>query len=735
MNRTNALFVLLALAPAPLCAQDVSYRHDVMAVLSRAGCNQGTCHANLNGKGGFKLSLRGENPDLDYDTLTRGSTGRRVNRNDPDSSLILLKATGRAPHEGGIRFPYGSPEYQILHQWIAAGAPNEGEHGPKLVRLDVAPGQAFLPSPKRETDVTAVAVFADGSKRDVTGLAVYESTNLKVAVSRDGHVAAEEPGETTIIVRYLEQQATAQLAFLADRPDFRWAAPAALNYVDRLVDERLKPLRILPSEICSDSEFLRRAHLDLIGVLPTPDEARRFIANTDPDKRAKLVDALLNRPEYADWWALKWADLLRVEEKQLDKKGVQVFHGWIRKSFADNKPLNQFARELLVANGSTYTEPAANYYRALREPNLRSEAMAQVFLGLRMQCAKCHNHPYNHWTQNDYHQLAAFFARVQYKIIENNRRDKLDSHEFVGEQIVFQDDKSEVKHPGTGQPLTPRFLGKPGPELGPKDDRLIPLADWVADPANPFFARTQANRIWAAVMGVGLVDPIDDFRGTNPPSNEPLLDALTRDFVLHNFDVKRLIRVIATSRTYQLSSRPNSTNQEDETHASRGLVRPLPAEALLDAIAHVAEVPAAFPGYPAGTRAAQIPALPSLRRGESFQGPVRFLRAFGKPERLLSCDCERNDGATLNQALTLITGDVLNKALATSGNRIGRLLAADKDNVAIVDEFFLAALSRPPTTTERDSILPRLESADDRRAALEDVLWAIMNSKEFLLRR
>jgi hypothetical protein len=734
MNRRIVFALVFAVSPAAH-AQEVSFRNDVMAVLSRSGCNQGTCHANLNGKGGFKLSLRGESPDYDYLKLTHENAGRRVNRHDPDASLILLKATGRAPHEGGIRFPYGSPEYDIVRRWIAAGAPNAADDGPKLVRLEVTPSEAFLAAPTRQAAVTARAIFADGLKRDVTGLAVYESTNLKVAVSRDGHVSTEEPAETTIIVRYLDQQAPAQIAFLADRPNFRWSAPPAINYIDRLVDDRLKPLRINPSALCSDSEFLRRAHLDIIGVLPTPEEARRFLNDADADKRAKLIDSLLNRPEYADWWALRWADLLRVEEKQLDKKGVQVFHGWIRKSFADNKPLNQFARELLVSQGSTYTEPAANYYRALREPNLRSEAMAQVFLGLRMQCAKCHNHPYNHWTQNDYHQLAAFFARVQYKIIENNRRDKLDSHEFVGEQVVFQDDKSEVKHPGTGQPLAPRFLGKPGPNLGPKDDRLAPLADWVADPKNPFFARTQANRIWAALFGVGLVDPIDDFRGTNPASNEPLLDALARDFAGHDFDVKRLIRTIATSRAYQLSAHPNATNEDDETHASRAVVRPLPAEALLDAIAHVTEVPSAFPGHPAGTRAGQLPALPSLRRGESPQGPIRFLRAFGKPERLLSCDCERNDGATLNQALTLITGEVLNKALATPDNRIGRLIAAGKDNGAIVDDFFLAALCRPPTPTERDGILSRLDSADERRAALEDVLWAIVNSKEFLLRR
>ncbi len=732
MTHRIVLLLMIAALPSVVRADDVSFRHDVMAVLSRSGCNLGTCHANLNGKGGFKLSLRGENPDLDHLTLTRDAVGRRINRQDPDASLVLLKASGRVPHEGGVRFPYGSPEYQRIRRWIAAGALNEAEQGPKLVSLEAMPRQAFLAN--RQATVTAEAIFADGSRRDVTALAVFDSTNLKVNVTRDGHVSTEEPAETTIVVRYLDRQTTAQLAFLADRPDFRWSAPAHVNFIDRLVDQRLQPLRINPSDICGDSEFIRRAFLDILGILPTPAETRSFLADADPEKRAKLIDAVLNRPEYADWWALKWADLLRVEEKQLDKKGVQVFHAWIKKSFGDNKPLNEFARELLASGGSTYKEPAANYYRALREPNLRSEAMAQVFLGLRMQCAKCHNHPYNQWTQNDYHQLSAFFARVQYKVVENNRRDKLDSHEFVGEQIVFQDDKSEIKHPITGLTLAPQFLGKAGTTLGPKDDRLRALADWVAD-GNPFFARTQANRIWANLLGKGLVDPIDDFRLTNPPSNEPLLDALARDFAANKYDVKRLIRTIAMSRTYQLSARPNATNAADDEHNSRSLIRPLSAEALLDAIAQVTEVPSAFPGHPVGIRAAQLPTLPSVRRGEETQGPVRFLRAFGKPERLLSCDCERNDDATLNQALTLITGDVLNKDLVADKNRLGRLIAAKVGSSDVVDELFLAALCRSPTPSERDALVERLEAADDRRLAMEDILWGILNSKEFLLRR
>jgi hypothetical protein len=735
MKRFLLLATILATASTPIRAEPASYSHDVRAVFARAGCNQGTCHGNLNGKGGFKLSLRGENPAFDHFVITRDLGGRRIDPLNPDASLILLKATGRVPHEGGVRFAFDSSEYKLVREWIAAGAPSDVGERAELAKLEVTPREAYLVPPLRETTIRATAIFTDGKKRDVTGLAVFESTNPKIEVNRDGKVASESPGETSVVVRYLNRQATVPVSFVADRPDFHWTGPTPINYVDELVFAQLKRLRINPSGPSGDSEFLRRAYLDVIGVLPTADETRRFLSDRSADKRDRLIDALLDRPEFADWWALKWADLLRVEEKQLDKKGVKLFHGWIRDSIASGKPLNKMAYELIASRGSTYKEPASNYYRALREPNLRSEAMAQVFLGIRMACAKCHNHPFDRWTQNDYHQLAAFFARVQYKLLDNTRKDKLDKHEFIGEQIVYMDEGSEVKHPVTEKVMQPRFLGSPGPKLGPKDDRLIPLAEWVADPKNAFFARTQANRIWANLLGRGLVDPIDDFRATNPPANAPLLNALAKDLADHDFDMKRLIRTIVRSRTYQLSAKPNATNEDDELHFSHALVRSLPAEALLDAIAQVTGSPLDLPELAPGQRAAQLPSLPSIRRRETFDGTSRFLRVFGKPERLLSCDCERSDATTLAQALTLITGDLLNQALTQKDNRLGRLLASKTSTTAMVDELYLAALNRSPTDTEREEFASRIERAQDRRAALEDVAWAVMNSKEFLLRR
>jgi Protein of unknown function (DUF1549)/Protein of unknown function (DUF1553) len=740
---TRRIFVLgltiasLVLAAAPATAQEpVNFRQEVMAVLSRGGCNQGACHGNLNGKGGFKLSLRGENADKDLAAITFGQTGRRINLANPEESLLLLKAGGRVPHEGGLRFTANSAEYAILKRWLAEGARSDP---PKyeLTKLVVAPQEIFLLQPAQEIQIHAWAIFADGSKKDVSGLAVFESSNLNIEVDRHGLVRSSQSGETTVTVRYLHLQQAAQVAFVPARPGFTWSNPPAKNYIDELIDARLQKLRMNPSDVCTDGEFLRRTYLDLLGLLPTPEETRRFLADNDPHKRATLIDALLARPEFAEYWALRWSDVLRNEEKQLDRKGSQVYYDWIKDAFAKDMPLNQFAKELLASKGSTYTSPPANYYRALRDPQARAEATAQVFLGIRMLCAKCHNHPFNQWTQDDYHQLAAFFPRIQYKIVTNDRKDKLDSHEFVGDQEVFQDDTSEVKHPVTGAVLKPKFLGGATPDLGATDDRLQALADWVADPKNPFFARTQANRIWSYLMGRGIVEPNDDFRQSNPPVNEPLLAALAKDLTDHGFDQKHLIRAIMNSRTYQLSASPNDTNADDENNFSHTLIRSLPAEALLDALAQVTGTNVIFEGHEEIKRAGQLPSLPVLRRGKQAQNgsTYRFLRLFGKPERLLSCDCERSDSTTVAQALNLIAGDIVNKAIEQRDNRLGKLLKDNRANADILEEIYLACLCRAPTQAEITTILPNVERAANRREAWEDVLWGLVNAKEFQLRR
>jgi hypothetical protein len=730
---------LLLLLLEPLFAHGapeapVSYRNDVVAVLARAGCNQGVCHGNLHGKGGFKLSLRGQDPAADFAALTRDNGGRRTSRQTPESSLLLLKPTASVPHEGGRRFAVSSPEYRLLHRWIVEGMNDDAARAPVLTRLVVTPEEVYLTEPQNSLTVGAHAIFSDDSTRDVAGLAVFESTNPQVEVSNGGVVRGKAPAETTIVVRYLGLQATTRLAFVPARPEFTWSNPPAFNYIDTHVFERLRKLRINPSPLCSDSLFLRRAYLDLLGLLPRPEETRAFLANRRPDKRARLVDALLARPEFVDYWAQRFSDILRNEEKQLDHKGVQLYYQWIRQALAQDMPLNKFARELIASRGSTYSHPAANYYRALRDPYTRAEATAQVFLGIRMQCARCHNHPFNRWTQDDYHQLAAFFARVQYQVLANNRRDKLDSHEFVGEQVVLVDRSSEIKHPVTGAVQQPRFLGGEVLE-NPDADRLQALADWVARPDNPFFARTQANRIWSYLMGRGIVEPNDDFRQSNPPANEPLLEALAHDLAGHEFSLKHLIRVIMNSRTYQLSATPDVTNQDDETNFARALVRSVPAEPLLDAITQVTGVPIAYEGYPLGMRATQLPAMPGARRRQAPSAGFKFLRTFGKPERLLNCDCERNDNTTTAQALQFLTGNLVNDAIGDPDNRLGQLLKAGKDNREIIDELFLAGLCRLSAGEERAALLARVGQAQNRRAALEDILWGLLNTKEFLLRR
>lgn len=726
--------VALVAFARPARADDMRFDVEVMAILSKAGCNAGACHGNLNGKGGFRLSLRGEDAKFDYRALTRDTFGRRTDPLRPDQSLILRKPSARISHEGGKRFDVDSYEYETLRRWIAAGTPPGDVEAPKLAALTTEPAEEILVEPARQTAIRVRARFSDGSERDVTRLAVFEISNPAVAeVDASGHVRKLQDGETAISVRFLQKQATVRLAFVPARPDFRWAAPAESNYIDRHVFVKLKKQRMNPSEPCDDPTFLRRAFVDIVGRLPEVAETRAFLADRGTDKRAKLVDALLERPEFADYWALKWSDVLRNEEKMLDRKGVQAFHGWIRKCIADGKPLNEFARELIAARGSTYQTPAANYYRALRDPLSRAEATAQVFLGIRVQCCRCHNHPFDRWTQDDYYQLAAFFPRVQYRIVENNRRDKFDKHEFDGEQFVWLDRDGEVRHPRTGEDARPQFLG--GGSLSIGDDRLVALADWVAAKDNPFFARTQANRVWFHLLGRGLVEPDDDFRATNPATHPALLDELARDFADHRFDLRHLVRRIATSRTYQLSSAPNETNKSDEANCSHALVQRIEAEPLLDAIAQVLDTPVKFDGHPLGTRAVQLPGVQLRPRGYRPSMGERFMKTFGKPDRLLNCDCERTDDPSILQAFYMVSGEMMTKLLGEPNNRLGKLLAAGKSDLEILDEFFLAALCRPPSSMEKQVALRIVNRDRDRRAQWEDVLWAIMNTKEFLVRR
>jgi uncharacterized protein DUF1549/uncharacterized protein DUF1553 len=737
IRRGLVLAVGLGLCALPVHGNDaVSFDRDVMAVLSKAGCNLGACHGNQEGKGGFKLSLRGEDPSADHAALLRQADQRRVNLLDPETSLILQKPTGQVVHQGGLRFNRSSLEYRLLRDWIAAGADGPDANAAALVKLEVTPSETVLVEPIDSVQLRVIAHFADGGKREVTELACYEPTNRNVIVDHDGLVRREKLGQTTVLVRFLTRQLAVRLAFLPARPGFVWEGPESVNYIDKLVFAQLRKLQMNPSVVCDDTTFLRRAYLDAIGLLPTADEARAFCTDPLPDKRARLIDNLLVRPEFAEHWAQKWSDVLRNEEKVLDAKGVDAFFGWIRDWIAAGKPMDEFARELVTGRGSTYDNPPANFYRANRDPFTRGETAARLFLGVRLQCARCHNHPYDRWTQSDYYSWAAVFGRIDYHIVENQRKDRLDKHEFNGEQFVLTKDEGEVQNARTGQDAEPKFLGGYSPALHPIDDRLIPLADWLVTPNNELFVQSQANFIWYHLLGRGVVEPIDDFRVTNPPSNPALLDALASDFAASGFDLKHLVRTIMNSRTYQLAAEPNETNRDDDGNFARAMVRRLPAETLLDAECQVVGAYAAFNGYPEGTRAGQVRGVQRVRpRDKKAASADRFLKTFGKPERLLACECERSNETTLKQAFTLIGDEGLNGLLAKEDNRLDTLAKSNRSSEDIVTELYWTALSRAPTLDELAAGESIVTSAGDNRfAALQDLAWAILNSKEFVFR-
>ncbi|MCA9170282.1 MAG: DUF1549 domain-containing protein, partial [Planctomycetales bacterium] len=497
---------------APIARQDFAYDHQVMAVLSRAGCNQGTCHGNFRGKGDFRLSLRGQDAHQDYLAIAHELGGRRINRVDPDESLLLLKATTALPHQGGQRFTSDSPEYKILRDWIAAGVPAPQPTAPQVVSLQLDHQGLIVRTDDSPIVLQVEATFSDGTHADVTELATYECANYVAQIAPSGVITRQQAGEATILVRYLNEQVSLRVAFIeptvaTTSPDTPSVA-ADKRWIDQLIDAKLQALQITPGPRCDDTVFVRRVYLDTLGLLPSIEEARAFLTDNSPDKRARLIDQLLSRPEYAENWAYKWSDLLRSEEKLLDATGVEKFHAWLVSCFQDNLPLDEFARRLVASQGSTYEQPAANYYRALRDPLTRGETTARVFLGVRLECAKCHNHPFDHWTQDDYYDWASVFARIDYEIVENNRKDKFDKQEFVGEQRVLWKPEGEVENPRHGRLATARFLSSDHVTLDANAERLPQLANWLTAADNEEFALAQANRIWFHLFGRGLVDPI-----------------------------------------------------------------------------------------------------------------------------------------------------------------------------------------------------------------------------------
>ena len=722
--RIQAIIVIVALiCNAALRAEEqagrVSFQHDVLAALSRHSCSSGACHGSPTGKGGFRLSLRGFDADLDAGTLIREDFSRRVNRLRPEESLLLAKPLMTTPHGGGRRLTKGDPAYKILRDWIAQGCQPDSAGAPRCVGIEVTPRVREFPTPLVAEQLAVTARFSDGGQRDVTHLAVFSSSDEEVAaVSPTGQVSGKQRGEATILVRYLDHLDTAAYTLLGEAPGFVWPNPPARNYIDEQVFAKLRKLQIPPAELCSDQEFVRRVFLDLIGLLPTPAEAASFTANTDPHKRDQLIDALLERPEYADFWALLWADLLRVKSGRLGAPAAFKLHRWLVASVAKNRPYDAIARDLLAASGGTLANPPANFYRAAGDANDCGETIAQLFLGIRIQCAKCHNHPFDRWSQQNYLGLGAFFARV-------GRKPSASADEI----FVYSLPQGEALHPRTGKPAPPWL---PGIDVAarsqPDEDRRLLLARLLATGENRQFAEVAANRIWARAMGRGIVDPVDDFRPSNPPSHGPLLAALADDFVRGGFDQKQLLRTILRSRVYQLSGQTNPLNRRDEKYFSHARSRLLTAEQLLDALCQVTESPESFLGLPAGTRAGQIPS-PELGG--------HFLSVFGKPARDTACECERGGEPKLTHSLQLISGDLIGEKLAAPHSRLSRLLhdAPDRKSpelAAVVTEFYYAALSRPPQADELLAAVQYVQDAPDKRSGLEDVVWALLNSKEFL---
>jgi hypothetical protein len=701
-------------------AKPVSFRHDVIGAFNVGGCNAGACHGTPSGKNGFKLSLRGSDPAADFGQLTRDQFGRRTDKHDPAAALILLKGLGRVPHEGGARLGANSLPAELLAAWLGEGLRNDPADLPTVTGLDVSPGSRVQLTPARWQQLGVAAKYADGSARDVTRLTVFSSSDPAIAdVTLNGLVEFKRPGEVAVLVRYLEEMVSVRLTYLEPREGFAWPNPPEHNFIDKLVFAKLKQMTILPSDLCTDDEFVRRAYLDACGRLPTAAEAKAFRADGDARKRDKLIDRLVTLPEFADFWALKWADVLRSNRKTIQAKGSYAFQLWLRDQIARNVPLDRIVKELLTATGNTFANPPANYYRIAKDPQSLAESTAQLFLGVRMQCAKCHNHPFERWTQDDYYGLSAVFARVK------NKPEGAAKGAAVAAEVIVAARDGEVTQPRTGKTMKPRYPGAGDQDVPAGADRRAAFADWLTKPDNAFFAKSVANRVWFHLMGKGIVDPVDDFRDSNPSSNDELLEALGKDFAMHEYNLRHLVTTIMKSRTYQLSAQPNETNKDDGRYFSRAVTKLLTAEQLLDALCDVTGVPEKFAGLPAGTRAVQLP-----------DGEVNhpFLKTFGQPARELACECERESDGNLAQALQLINGPTVNEKVRNPNNRLAGLLAAKKAEAEVLEEIYLAALSRPPEADEVAIALAHVTKRDDKRKAWEDVLWAVINTREFLFR-
>lgn len=694
----------------------VSFNLDVMPVFMRDNCNTGSCHGAARGQDGFRLSLFGFDPKGDHFRLTQELSGRRINLSVPEESLLITKSINSVPHTGGKRMEADSPNYRTLVEWITNGTPYDDEKTlPTVTSVDIFPKTVVLEGEGSQLQFTVRATYSDGHNRDITPLAVFISNNDPTAkVSKDGLVTAAKRGEAFVMARYDTFTVGSQVIVIPDALQYEKPKLAEHNYIDALVHDKLHRLRILPSDVCDDATFLRRVFLDVVGLLPTEEESAKFFADASPDKRTKLIDDLLSRKEFTEMWVMKWAELLQIRTNptnQVSYKATLLYYNWLKERISSNVPFNKIVQELLASNGGTFTNPATNYFQIERDTLKVSENVAQVFMGMRLQCAQCHNHPFDRWTMNDYYGFASFFSQIGRKQAEDPR-----------ETVVFNAGGGEVNHIVTKAPQKPKFLGAEEPDLTGKDRRAA-LVEWMASPRNPYFATNLSNIIWAHFFGVGIIDPVDDVRISNPASNPELLAALGSKLTEYNYDFKKLVRDICSSRTYQLTSRVNDSNADDEKNFSHALIRRQRAEVMLDTISQVTETKNKFQGLPLGARAVQI-----------ADGNVStyFLRTFGRAERATVCSCEVKMDPNLGQALHLLNGDVTQSRIA-EGQTVKKLLAAGKAPLDVLDALYLRSFARKPTAGEIKPVSEALAATpEEAQAILEDVFWALLNSKEFM---
>ena len=689
-----------------------NFENDIVPILSKFGCNTSGCHGKAEGQNGFKLSVFGFDPAADYVALTQEGRGRRVLPTDPERSLFLAKASGGIPHGGGVRIFRGTEDYRTLNDWIADGLPFGSPTDPQVESIEVTPRERELHLGEKQP-LRVVATYSDGRRLDVTRHARFQSNNEGLAaVDETGLVSAGNvPGDVAVMASYLGQvDVFRALIPRPDRIDNYPPLPEA-NFIDGLVYAKLRKLHELPSPAAGDSDFLRRVFLDVIGTLPTAEEARNFLKDEHPDRRSRLVERLLARPEFADFWALKWSDVLRVDRQALGHKQAYAYYRWIRDSLAANVPYDRFCRAVIAAEGPLTEAPAASFYKVVTKPGEMGGTLSQVFLGVRIDCAQCHHHPFDRWSQTDYFGMQAFFTQVSFKTA-------------AGAESLVAGNSAPTTHPRTGESVFAHVLATTPPLAEPEGDRRKLLADWMTSPENPWFARNLVNRTWAHFLGRGIVEPVDDVRLTNPPTNPELLDALARSFVDSRFDFKQLIRTITASRVYQASTITNATNERDDQNYARALLRSVEAEVLLDAVCHVTGVPEKFQGMPAGCRAIQL---------WDSQTPHYFLKLFGRPTRTTACECERTKDPSVAQVLHILNSSELHAKLSHAGGRIARLTAAISDDGKLTEELYLTFYSRFPTETESRTAVGYLAARhENRRQAAEDIAWSMLNTTEFV---